>query len=62
MVKTNRIHVLMSDEELEALDTWRFAMKIASRGEAVRRLVLRGMIPDEVVARVANEEMLRSKE
>lgn len=52
MVKENRIHILMSDAELEALDEWRFANKIASRGEAIRRLIHRGIVPDEVVDHV----------
>ena len=42
-MKTNRIQVLMSDEELQALDAWRYANHIASRGEAIRKLVYAGV-------------------
>lgn len=41
-MKTNRIHVLMSDEELAAIDKWRFDNHVGSRGEAVRRLCAAG--------------------
>lgn len=37
--KTERLHVLISDEELTAIDDWRFANRISTRGDAVRRLV-----------------------
>jgi hypothetical protein len=41
--KTERIQVLMTPSELEALDDWAFANRIRSRGEAVRRLVEAGL-------------------
>lgn len=56
MTKTNRIHVLMSDEELKALDEWRYANKIASRGEAVRQLVYRGVVPDKIIQRLQQRQ------
>lgn len=37
--ETQRLHVKISDEELEAIDDWRFANRVPSRSEAVRRLV-----------------------
>lgn len=61
MTKTNRIHVLMSDEELKALDEWRYANKIASRGEAVRRLVMRGTTPDEGIGRLKRQAVEKDK-
>lgn len=47
MNKDNRVQVMMSDDELVALDEWRFANKIASRGEAVRRLIADGIAKRE---------------
>jgi hypothetical protein len=38
-LRQNRVVMMMSDAELKALDDWRFDQKIASRGEAVRRLI-----------------------
>jgi len=42
-LKTERIQVLMTPRELEALDTWAFANRIRSRGEAIRRLIEAGL-------------------
>ena len=42
-LKTERIQVLMTPRELEALDNWAFANRIRSRGEAVRRLIDDGL-------------------
>ena len=36
---SNRVVVLLSDEMLKALDEWRWANRVASRGEAVRQMV-----------------------
>lgn len=36
--RQNRIPFMMSDAELAAIDEWRFANKIATRAEAIRRL------------------------
>ena len=44
MTKDNRVQVMMSDEELALLDEWRFAQKIGSRGEAIRRLIANGVM------------------
>jgi hypothetical protein len=41
--KTERIQVLMTPDELEALDDWAFANRIRSRGEAIRRLIEAGL-------------------
>ncbi|TPJ27162.1 hypothetical protein [Mesorhizobium sp. B2-8-3] len=37
--RENRIPIMMADEELSAIDDWRFANRIATRSDAVRRLV-----------------------
>lgn len=41
--KTDRLHMLVSPEELEAIDDWQHSNKIATRSEAVRRLVQVGL-------------------
>lgn len=38
---------MMSDEELQAIDDWRFNNRIATRSDAVRKLAKIGMITDE---------------
>lgn len=41
---TQRLHVKISEEELRAIDDWRFENRIPSRSEAVRRLCQMGVI------------------
>lgn len=45
--RQNRIPFMMSDTELAAVDEWRFANKIATRAEAIRRLCQIGLRFDE---------------
>lgn len=41
--RENRIPIMMSDAELNAIDDWRFANRVATRAEAVRRLMAVGL-------------------
>lgn len=40
---TERLQILLSAEELAALDDWRFAQRMPSRAAAVRDLLRRGL-------------------
>ncbi|WP_312806653.1 hypothetical protein [Agrobacterium cavarae] len=42
---------MMSDEELEAIDDWRFKNRIATRSDAVRKLTKIGTLTDEWIDR-----------
>jgi hypothetical protein len=42
-MKDRRIHVPMSDAEVERLDSWRAGLRIWSRSEAIRRLITEGL-------------------
>ena len=42
-LKTERVLALMSRPELDAVDDWRFANRVKSRGEAIRQLVKLGL-------------------
>jgi hypothetical protein len=44
-LKENRVVVMLTASELEAIDTWGFDNRIRSRGEAMRRLCHLGMEP-----------------
>lgn len=44
--KTVRLHVLISPSELKAIDDWRFANRLGTRGEAVRQLIQRSINAD----------------
>lgn len=46
---TQRLQLKISDEELEAIDDWRFANRVPSRSEAVRRLCQMGIALDQIV-------------
>jgi len=43
MPKTNRIPIMMSDAEVQAIDDWRFANRVPTRSEAVRQLTELGL-------------------
>lgn len=45
--KSHQQHVLMTPSEVEAIDTWRYANRIGSRGEAIRRLCQMGIAVSE---------------
>jgi hypothetical protein len=45
--KEQRIPVMMTAEEVKAVDDWRFANRIGSRSEAIRQLVTLGLKGDE---------------
>ena len=38
-----RLQIMLTAEELEALDTWRFSARMPSRAAAVRELLKRGL-------------------
>ena len=44
--RDKRIIIPLSKAELEAIDDWRFDNRMASRAEAVRVLIERGMADD----------------
>lgn len=44
--REHRIHMYLSKEELEAIDTWRFQNRVATRSEAIRRLCQSALIFD----------------
>ena len=39
-LKDQRVVVMMSQSELQAIDDWMFANRLRSRGEAIRRLCM----------------------
>jgi hypothetical protein len=44
-----RLQIMLSDDELAALDDWRFAKRMPSRASAVRELLKRGLTAEGVV-------------
>ena len=43
-----RLQIMLAQEELEALDDWRFARRMPSRAAAVRELLRRGLAAEGV--------------
>jgi hypothetical protein len=41
--RDERLQIMLTDEELMALDDWRFAMRMPSRAAAIRELLRRGL-------------------
>ncbi len=41
--RAERLQIMLTDEELRALDEWRFTRRMPSRAAAVRELLKRGL-------------------
>lgn len=46
--RTERLQLMLDDEELRAIDEWRFENRIPSRAAAMRELMRRGMLYQSV--------------
>jgi hypothetical protein len=44
--RPERLQIMLSGEELSALDDWRFAKRMPSRAAAIRELLRRGLVAD----------------
>ena len=44
--RVERLQIMLSEEELVALDDWRFARRMPSRASAVRELLKRGLVAE----------------
>ncbi|MEM1046708.1 MAG: hypothetical protein AAGL24_11165 [Pseudomonadota bacterium] len=45
--RTEKLQLMLSDEELRAIDDWRFKFRLPSRAAAIRELISRGLHTDE---------------
>ena len=50
LTRGERLQIMLTPEELEALDTWRFQRRMPSRAAAVRELLKRGLSAEGVEA------------
>jgi len=46
LTRGERLQIMLTLEEVEALDNWRFARRMPSRAAAVRELLKRGLAAD----------------
>ena len=44
-----RLQIMLTRDELEALDTWRFSRRMPSRASAIRELLKRGLVAEGFV-------------
>ena len=44
--RTEKLQLMLNDEELRAIDDWRFANRLPSRAAAIRELLRRGLGAD----------------
>jgi hypothetical protein len=47
--RNERLQIMLSPEELSAIDDWRFKLRMPSRASAVRELLRRGLQSEGVV-------------
>ncbi|HEU0218356.1 MAG TPA: hypothetical protein VFQ90_17005 [Stellaceae bacterium] len=47
--RAERLQIMLSPEEIKALDDWRFARRMPSRAAAIRELLKRGLAVDGIV-------------
>ena len=52
LTRGERLQIMLTEEELVALDDWRFARRMPSRAAAVRELLKRGLAAEGVVPNV----------
>ena len=43
LMRGERLQIMLTGDELEALDSWRFAKRMPSRAAAIRELLKRGL-------------------
>jgi hypothetical protein len=48
--RLTRLQIMVSEEEIHALDDWRFAQRMPSRAAAVRELLRRGLAAEGYLA------------
>jgi metal-responsive CopG/Arc/MetJ family transcriptional regulator len=49
LTRGERLQIMLTDKELEALDNWRFSRRMPSRAAAVRELLKRGLAAEGFV-------------
>ncbi len=54
--REERLQIMLTDEELQALDDWRFSRRMPSRASAVRELLKRGLAAEGFALAKAGEK------
>lgn len=53
--REQRLQIMLADDELTAIDDWRFARRMPTRASAVRELLRRGLAAEGVLLARAGE-------
>jgi len=56
LTRGERLQIMLSEEELRALDDWRFSKRMPSRAAAVRELLRRGLTAEGFALAPAGEK------
>lgn len=59
--RSERLQVMLDDEELTCIDDWRFDHRIPTRAAAIRELIRRGMLYEDAVDGPAETPDTRDK-
>lgn len=54
--REQRLQIMLTEEELAAIDDWRFARRMPTRAAAVRELLKRGLAADGFTSALAGEK------
>ncbi|MCA8908091.1 MAG: hypothetical protein KDA64_09430 [Rhodospirillaceae bacterium] len=46
--RTEKLQIMLDDEELRAIDDWRFTHRMPTRAAAIRELLKRGLMAQDV--------------
>jgi hypothetical protein len=55
LTRESRLQIMLTEEELKALDDWRFSRRMPSRASAVRELLRRGLAAEGFAAAATGE-------
>jgi hypothetical protein len=56
LTRGERLQIMLTPEELQALDDWRFKLRMPSRAAAVRELLKRGLAADGIDTAIAGRK------
>ncbi|MDG4718477.1 MULTISPECIES: hypothetical protein [Thalassospira] len=46
--RTEKLQIMLDDEELKVIDDWRFEHRMPTRAAAIRELIRRGLIAEDI--------------
>ena len=61
LTREQRLQIMLTEEELAAIDDWRFDRRMPTRAAAVRELLKRGLAAEGFQSAVAGEKWWRRR-